>query len=59
MKLRANKGGHGFVTSYTLSIGSAEARRAGFLDEDGKPLELEKVVDEEKREIVVRVKREE
>ena len=56
MKLRANKNGPGYVTAYNALIGSAEARRAGFLDEDGNPRELEKFVDEERREIVIRVK---
>lgn len=44
MKLRANKNGKGYVTSYTLPIGCKEAREAGFLTEDGTPVELEKVV---------------
>ena len=56
MKLRANRNGFGYLTSYNVLIGSAEARRAGFIDEDGKPRELEKIVDEERREIVIRIK---
>jgi len=56
MKLRANRGGHGHVTSYTLSVGSAEARRVGFLDENGKSLEIEKIVDERAGTITLRVK---
>lgn len=43
MKLRENRGGgHGHVTSYTLSVGSAEARHLGFVDETGERVELEK-----------------
>lgn len=59
MKLFAQKGGHGHVTAYRCTLGSAEARRAGFLNEDGTSKELEKVVDEEKRTITIRIKREE
>lgn len=43
------------VTSYTVSIGSAEARRAGFLNEDGSSKELEKIVDEKAGTITIRV----
>ncbi|MEG0944909.1 MAG: hypothetical protein RSF86_14885 [Angelakisella sp.] len=35
MKLRANKGGNGYTTSYTVSVGSKEARDVGFLRADG------------------------
>ena len=43
------------ATSYTVSIGSAEARRAGFLNEDGSSKELEKIVDEKAGTITIRV----
>ncbi len=43
------------VTSYTVSIGSAEARRAGFLNEDGSSKGLEKIVDEKAGTITIRV----
>ena len=56
MKLRPRKGGHGHVTSYDVSIGSAEARRAGFVDESKQLIELEKIVDEVNKEIVIRIK---
>lgn len=45
------------VTSYTVSIGCAEARRAGFLNEDGTSKELEKLVDEKAGTITIRVAR--
>ncbi len=45
------------VTSYTVSIGSAEARKAGFLNEDGTSKELEKLVDEKAGTITIRVAR--
>ena len=37
MKLRPQKGNGGHVTSYNVTIGSREAREAGFLHEDGSP----------------------
>lgn len=45
----------GYVTAYTVSIGSAEARRAGFLKEDGSSKELEKVIDEANHTITIRL----
>jgi len=36
-------------------IGSAEARRAGFVTEDGKCLELEKTVDEKAKTLTIRL----
>lgn len=56
MRLYQNRGGHGHVTSYTLSIGSAEARRLGFVDENGERVELEKILDEENHRLIVRIK---
>ena len=56
MKLRANRSGDGYLTSYNVLIGSAEARRVGFVDENGNIREIEKFVDEERREIVIRIK---
>lgn len=55
MKLRINRRGDGYITNYTVSIGSAEARRAGFLNEDGTSVELEKVVDEINHTIMFRI----
>ena len=56
MKLRPRKGGHGHVTSYDASIGSLEAKTAGFVDENGTPLELVKVVDEQNKCIIIKIK---
>ena len=58
MKLSPRKGGHGHITAYTAIIGSAEARRVGFITEDGERLELEKVVDEEAQTITIRIAKE-
>ena len=56
MKLYPRRKAKGYVTAYSCIIGSAEARRAGFIDEDGNSLELEKTVDEESRTITIRIK---
>jgi hypothetical protein len=55
VRLRPRRGGHGHVTSYDISIGSAEARRAGMLDENNTLLEIEKLIDPENRRIIIRV----
>ena len=54
-KLRVNRRGDGYVTNYTVSIGSAEARRAGFLNDDGTSKILEKIVDEDAHTITLRI----
>ena len=55
MKLRPNKGGHGHVTNYTLSMGSREAREAGFLREDGTSRILRKITDTRKGTVTIMV----
>lgn len=55
-RLRANRNGKGYVTSYTLSIGCAEAAAAGFLGEDKMPLPLMKIVDPENHTITFTLK---
>lgn len=56
LRLRANKNGKGYVTSYTLPIGCAEAAEAGFLDDDRQPLPLEKVIDPVNHTITFRLR---
>jgi len=56
MKLSAKKNGKGYITSYTISIGSAEARECGFIDEDGKPLEIEKIIKNAENKIELKLK---
>lgn len=53
MKLRPQKGNGGHVTSYNVTIGSREAREAGFLHEDGSPKPVKKTVIPEKHQIVI------
>ena len=58
MKLYAKKGGHGHATTYVALIGSAEARRAGFIDSEGNSKEIVKVVDENARTITLMIQEE-
>lgn len=53
MKLRAQKGNGGHVTSYNVTIGSKEARDAGFLNEDGTTKPVRKIVDAENHRIII------
>ena len=53
MKLTENHNGRGYVTSYRMIIGCAEARKLGFLGEDKKPLELKKIVDAENHRLII------
>lgn len=47
VKLSKKKNGSGYLTSYSVNIGCAEAREVGFLDENGEPFPLVKIVDTE------------
>lgn len=53
MKLRANRNGKGYITSYTISIGCKEARDTGMTDKNGEPVELIKTVDVEAKRITI------
>ena len=54
IKLSPKRGKHGYITSYTVNIGSAEARECGFTEEG---VQLEKIVDTENKQIIIKVKR--
>ena len=56
MRLRVNKAGNGYVSGYTLSISTSDARALGFVTPDGERVELEKVVDEQKHQLIIRIK---
>lgn len=53
MKLRAQKGNGGHVTSYNLTVGSREARELGFLNEDGTSKPVKKTVDLIQKRIII------
>lgn len=46
MRLTPRKGNGGHVTAYFATVGSREAREAGFIREDGKSRILKKEVDQ-------------
>lgn len=48
MKLTPRKGNGGHITAYFATVGSREAREAGFIREDGKSRILKKEVDKDK-----------
>lgn len=56
IKLSAKRGGNGYVSSYSVNIGSNEARTCGLVSEE-QPILLCKVVDAEKKQIIVKPKR--
>lgn len=47
MRLTPRKGNGGHITAYFATVGSREARDAGFIREDGKSRILKKTVDKE------------
>lgn len=53
MKLRAQKGNGGHVTSYNVTIGSREVREAGLLNPDGTSRPIRKTVDVENHRIII------
>lgn len=53
MKLRAQKGNGGHITSYNVTIGSKEAREVGFLFEDGTPKPIRKIVCPDTHQIII------
>ena len=56
MKVSPQKGGHGHITAYKIAIGSAAARRCGFVDENGERYELEAIENPDDKSILIRVK---
>jgi hypothetical protein len=56
VKASPQKGGHGHITSYRLIIGSAAARRCGFVKDDGERPELEIIEVPEEKTVIIKVK---
>lgn len=55
MRLTPRKGNGGHITAYFATVGSKEARDAGFIREDGKSRILKKTVDPEKGTLTLSV----
>lgn len=58
MILSKKKNGKGYITSYSLNIGSKEARLLGFIDQYGNSNTLEKELDVNNHILIVRLKKE-
>lgn len=56
IKLIAKKGGNGYISSYTINLSLNEARDCGFIDDTGAALPVQKVINPESREIIIRLK---
>ena len=56
MILSKKKNGKGYVTSYTLNIGSKEARDLGFVNKEGDSKQIEKIVDTRNKKLIVKLK---
>ena len=56
MKLIPKKNGKGYITSYTLSVGSKEAKDLNFVDKNGNSKELEKCLNAENSELIIKIK---
>ncbi len=55
LKLYPQKGGNGFVSCYLAPIGSREAKRVGFVREDGTSRILKKQIDESAQTITISI----
>ncbi len=58
MILSKKRNGKGYITSYSLNIGSREARMLGFIDQNGNSHILEKDLDVKNHILIVRLKKE-
>lgn len=58
MILSKKRNGKGYITSYSLNIGSKEARLLGFIDQNGDSHILERKLDIENHILIVRLKKE-
>lgn len=58
IKLSQKRGGNGYISSYTVNLGATEVKDCGFLTADGEQLPLEKVIDTENKQIIIRLRAE-
>lgn len=56
IKLSPKKNGKGYTTSYSVNIGSAEAKACGFITDTGDAVKLEKIIDADNNQIIIRIK---
>ena len=56
IKLSKKRNGYGDVSSYSINIGASEAKEVGFVNSDGEIMPLEKIIDTDNQQIVLRKK---
>ena len=56
IRLSPKKGGNGYLSSFSVNIGIAEAKACGMLSPNGQPAALEKIIDPESKSIIIRVR---
>lgn len=56
IKLSPKKGGNGYISSYSINFGISEVKDCGFIDKNGNPLPIEKCIDAENNQIIIRIK---
>ena len=56
IKLSKKKNGNGYITSYSVNLGCAEARECGFLDSQGEPIPIQKIIDPQRHRIILQAK---
>lgn len=57
MILSPKKNGAGYISSYTINIGNKEAKMVDFINKDGDSKELEKIIDTENKQIIIKLKK--
>lgn len=55
IKLSAKKDGRGYISSYTFNIGVKEAKACNFVSEDGEVKALNKIIDYENNQIIIKL----
>lgn len=56
IKLSPKKDGYGNISSYSINIGRLEAQNCGFIDSDGNIFAIEKVLDVENKQIIIKLR---
>lgn len=55
IKLSPKRNGEKIISSFTINIGISEARECGFLDDSDNVLILEKVLDADNKQIIIKL----
>ena len=55
IRLSPKKGGNGYISSYSVNLGITEVKDCGFIDDHGNLCFLEKVIDPQHHQIILRL----